>query len=85
MIVHSLVHDRVKGVEEVDHLHGGARLRHEAEVHHGTGFKCRSYFIEANGDFWPGAPVLWLWEETHVLKVVSSNPSTVYWMDINLL
>ena len=26
--------------------------------------------------------VLWLWEETHVLKVVGSNPSTVYWMAI---
>ena len=24
----------------------------------------------------------WLWEETHVPKVVSSNPSTVYWMAI---
>ena len=23
-----------------------------------------------------------LWEETHALKVVGSNPSTVYWMDI---
>ena len=22
----------------------------------------------------------WLWEETHVLKVVSSNPITIYWM-----
>ena len=25
---------------------------------------------------------LWLWEETHVLRVVGSNPSTEYWMDI---
>ena len=24
----------------------------------------------------------WLWEETSVLKVMSSNPSTIYWMDI---
>ena len=24
----------------------------------------------------------WLWEETHVPKVVGSNLSTVYWMDI---
>ena len=24
----------------------------------------------------------WLWEDTHVLKVVGSNPSTIYWMDI---
>ena len=24
----------------------------------------------------------WLWEETHVPKVVGSNPDTVYWMDI---
>ena len=23
-----------------------------------------------------------VWEETHVPKVVGSNPSTVYWMDI---
>ena len=23
-----------------------------------------------------------LWEETHVLQFVGSNPSTVYWMDI---
>ena len=23
-----------------------------------------------------------LWEETHALKFVGSNPSTVYWMDI---
>ena len=23
-----------------------------------------------------------LWEETHVLKIVGSNPSAVYWMDI---
>ena len=32
--------------------------------------------------FRAGALVLWLWEETHVPKVVSLNPSTVYWMDI---
>ena len=29
-----------------------------------------------------GALVLWLWAETHVLKIVGSNPSTIYWMDI---
>ena len=23
-----------------------------------------------------------LWDETHVLKVLASNPSTIYWMDI---
>ena len=23
----------------------------------------------------------WLWEETHVQKVVGSNPSTLYWME----
>ena len=28
--------------------------------------------------FWAGALVYWLWEETHVLKVVGSNPSTAY-------
>ena len=27
-------------------------------------------------------PIQWLWEETHVLKGVSLNPSTVNWMDI---
>ena len=26
---------------------------------------------------------LWLWDETHVVKVVGSNPSAVYWMDIS--
>ena len=26
--------------------------------------------------------ILWLWEDTNVLNVVGSNPSTVYWMDI---
>ena len=34
---------------------------------------------------WAGALVQWLWEETHVPKVVGSNPRTVYWMDICLL
>ena len=29
-----------------------------------------------------GALVQWLWEKTHVPKVMSSNPITVYWMDI---
>ena len=29
-----------------------------------------------------GALVQWLFEETHVLKVVDSNPSTIHWMDI---
>ena len=29
-----------------------------------------------------GALVWWLWAETHVLKIVGSNPSTIYWMDI---
>ena len=31
---------------------------------------------------WAGALVQWLWEETRDLKVVGSNPNTVYWMDI---
>ena len=31
---------------------------------------------------WAGALVQCLWEKTHVPKVVGSNPSTVYWMDI---
>ena len=25
---------------------------------------------------------MWLWEETHGLKVVGLNPNTIYWMDI---
>ena len=29
-----------------------------------------------------GALVYWLCEATHVLKVVGSNPGTIYWMDI---
>ena len=29
-----------------------------------------------------GAPVKWLKEETHNLKVMSLNPGTGYWMDI---
>ena len=24
----------------------------------------------------------WLWEETHVPKVIGSNPGNVYWMEI---
>ena len=35
-----------------------------------------------SGCGWAGALVYWLWEETHILKVVGSNPSPVYWMDI---
>ena len=35
-----------------------------------------------DGNFRAGALVLWLWEETHVPKVVSSNPGTIYRMDI---
>ena len=31
-----------------------------------------------------GTLVYWLWEETHVPKVVSSNPCAVYWMDVLL-
>ena len=29
-----------------------------------------------------GALVQWLWEEIHVPKAVSLNPSTIYWLDI---
>ena len=29
-----------------------------------------------------GALVQWLWEETHNLKVVGSNPGAVYWLYI---
>ena len=31
---------------------------------------------------WAGVLVQWLWEETHIPKVVGSNPGTVHWMDI---
>ena len=31
---------------------------------------------------WAGALVQWLWEETHIPKVVGSNPSAGYWMDM---
>ena len=31
---------------------------------------------------WVGALVYWVREETHILKVVVSNPNTIYWMDI---
>ena len=31
---------------------------------------------------WAGALVKWLWEETHIMKVVGSNPSTMYRIDI---
>ena len=27
---------------------------------------------------WAGVHVYWLWEETHVLKAMGSNPSTMY-------
>ena len=29
-----------------------------------------------------GALVYWLWEETHVPKVVGSSPGAGYWMDM---
>ena len=28
------------------------------------------------------ALVQWLWEDTHIPKVVGSNPGAVYWMDM---
>ena len=31
---------------------------------------------------WAVALVKWLWEETHVPKVMGSNPGVGYWMDI---
>ena len=31
---------------------------------------------------WAVALVQWLWEETHVPKVVGLNPGTGYWMDM---
>ena len=41
-----------------------------------------SAFMITNYYTWAGVLVKWLWEETHLLKVVGSNPGTVYWMDI---
>ena len=38
--------------------------------------KCNKCLIQV------GALVQWLWEETHVLKLVGSYPSTEQWMDI---
>ena len=35
-----------------------------------------------NWSLWAGALVQWLWEETHVPKVVGSNPGALYWMVI---
>ena len=39
------------------------------------------------GQFWLNILIIgrepwWLWEETHVLKVMGSNPCTIHWMDI---
>jgi hypothetical protein len=36
VLVHPLVHDDVERVEELDHLHRAASLRHETKVNHGT-------------------------------------------------
>ena len=47
-------------------------------------FVVNIYYIETPGrpkrSRSGGATVLWLWEETHVPKVMVSNTSTVYWM-----
>ena len=32
-----------------------------------------------------GALFLWLWEQTHIQKIVGSNPSTIYWTGIFLI
>ena len=34
---------------------------------------------------WTRAQVQWLWEETHVLKIVGLNPRTVQWIDISIV
>ena len=31
---------------------------------------------------WAGAVVQWFWDKTNVHRVVGSNPSTLYWMDV---
>ena len=43
--------------------------------------KCYQKLIERSPNCRAGALVKWLWEETHVLKVIGLNPSTIYWMD----
>ena len=40
------------------------------------------YALQTISNLRAGALVYWLWEDTHVPKVVGSNPGTVYWMDI---
>ena len=34
------------------------------------------------GTYGARAQFQWLWEETHVLKIMGLNPCTVYWMEI---
>ena len=50
----------------------------------GRFIKRRSLVMQVNltNRRWAVARVQWLWEETYVPKVVGSNPSTVYWVDI---
>ena len=40
------------------------------------------YWTPLNFNAWTRALVWWLWEEIYVLKVVGSNTTAVYWMDI---
>ena len=36
--------------------------------------------IRQTNDSVTGTLVQWLWQQTHVVKVMSSNPNTIYWM-----
>ena len=42
-------------------------------------FKIDIYPLEVKAKHWT---VWWLWDESQNLKVVGSNPSIIYWMDI---
>ena len=47
-----------------------------------TSFVATFNLITKHAKIREGALVWWLWEETRVQKVVSSNPGTLYWIDI---
>ena len=59
-------------------IHRGANAR-VPHISHKT-FASRN---DGNTLLWQMANLsAWLWDETHLLKAVGSNPITIYWMDI---
>ena len=42
-------------------------------------FETKNHVLSRGLESWSSG---FVWEEAHVLKVVGSNPSTLYWMDI---